>query len=208
MYKVLFVLMIFTRSISSFSRAPSKLISPKRIKEFYKDFYKKNDYTLEHVVPQSKIKKIKNNGLTNDMHNLLYYPRMLNVHRSNYKYTNDMTIYDSSLVLDEYGLTNNKEYLPEINSIKTSKKQIFCPNQKYRGAISRSCMYFLYTYEDYEEIIFNEVIDKHTLLLWHYLYPATEQEYKKNEIILNMQGNENIFIKDPKQLYLFMESLK
>ena len=208
MYKVLFVLMIFTRSISSFSRAPSKLISPKRIKEFYKDFYKKNDYTLEHVVPQSKIKKIKNNGLTNDMHNLLYSPRMLNVHRSNYKYTNDMTIYDSSLVLDEYGLTNNKGYLPEINSIKTSKKQIFCPNQKYRGAISRSCMYFLYTYEDYEEIIFNEVIDKHTLLLWHYLYPATEQEYKKNEIIQNMQGNENIFIKDPKQLYLFMESLK
>lgn len=208
MYKALFLFMLLSRSISGFSKQPFKLLSARKIKDFYKDFYNKHDYTLEHVVPQSKIKKIKNNSLTNDMHNLLYYPKMLNVHRSNYKYTNDNTIYDTSLILDENGNINDKSYIPEFNSIKTSKKKIFCPNQQYRGAISRSCMYFLYTYKDYEEIIFDEVIDKYTILLWHQLYPVSTLEYKKNEKIYNLQGNDNLFITDPKQLYLYMESLK
>ena len=66
-----------------FRRAP--LITKSAVEYIFKDIYKNNnDYSLEHVIPQSLYKDDK--LLKKDMHNILLYPNMLNIHRSNYKY--------------------------------------------------------------------------------------------------------------------------
>ena len=180
----------------SFDILPNKFLSYKQIKILYKNLYKNNDYSLEHIIPQSKLKK--NNILKRDMHNILFYPKMINIHRSNYKYTSDENIYYDSLILDKSGsVIDDCVYDPVFNSIKTSRISQFCPNISYRGQISRAALYFLYTYHDYKELILKDVIDIETLLQWHYTYPSTKFEKHKNNIIKEIQGNDNIFISDP-----------
>lgn len=197
--------MIYICNILGFNKIPLRYVSYKKIKDIYKNIYgnKYLDYNLEHIVPQSKIKN--NKLLRRDMHNILLYPRMLNTHRSNYKYTNNDFIYQNSLLLDEQGfICNNSLYIPEKNSIKTSSMKIFCPNTSYRGEISRSCMYFIYTYEKYTNMVLKDVIDLDTLIMWNELHPVTELEEYKNKIIYDNQGNENIFISQPKKIYNYI----
>ena len=158
---------------------------------------------MEHIVPQSKLKN--DPILKKDMHNILWYPRMLNIHRSNYKYTDDDNIYERSLILDEQGVViDNKIYNSTINSIKTANMNIFCPRTSLRGEISRSCLYFAYTYDNYNDIVFNEVINKDTLIEWHETYPVTEIEEYKNFKINEIQGNSNVFISKPNFIYDFI----
>lgn len=207
MYRIFFLFIISTFSSLGFcfNVFPVNYISYRKIKDLYKDIYG-NIYkqpNLEHVIPQSLLKK--DNILKKDMHNILWYPSMLNNHRSNYKYSNDDTIYEKSIILDEEGFLSNNIYNPTINSIKTSNLKIFCPRTSLRGEISRSCLYFAYTYNKYYDLIVNEVIDKKTLVKWHEEYPVTELEEYKNYKIMEFQGNENIFISNPKYINDFIK---
>jgi endonuclease I len=52
----------------------------------------------------------------------------------------------------------------------------------------------------------SNVIDTNIILLWNELYPPTELELKKNNIIYNYQGNKNIFIEDNKMLTQFINN--
>lgn len=205
----LFVPLALCKGFSAFNRYPKRYLPYKDVRNLYRNIYKigKNEeYTLEHIVPQSHMKH--DNKLKRDMHNIIYYPKMLNTHRSNYKYTCNKNIYNTSAVLDKYGYkVNDEKYDPKLFSIKTNKKKIFCPPKSYRGEISRACMYFLHTYESFEEKIFDHVLDPDTLILWHNLYPVTDFEFSKNEIIKDMQGNENPFISNPTYLNELMEDL-
>ncbi len=207
MYRIfiLYMILLFNNSVSSLKSFPSKYISYRKIKDLYKDIYG-NIYdtpNLEHIVPQSKLKK--DPILRKDMHNILWYPRMLNIHRSNYKYTNDDTIYERSLILDEQGIiSDEKIYNSTINSIKTANMNIFCPRTSLRGEISRSCLYFAYTYDKYNDLILNEVINKDTLIEWHETYPVSEIEEYKNYKINEIQGNSNVFILQPNFIYEFI----
>ena len=175
------MIVILNNFINGLSKTPINYLSFRKIKSFYKELYGGYSFepNLEHIIPQSKLKY--DPILKRDMHNILIYPKMLNIHRSNYKYINDETIYDESIILDKLGNITNDEYNSKINSIKTAPKKIFCPNEIYRGEISRSCMYFMYTYDKYGEMIINEVIDVNTLLLWNELYPVTDFDLFKNE---------------------------
>ena len=64
----------------------------------------KNIYntTLEHVIPQSIYKK-QDKILCRDLHNIILYPAKVNMHRSNFKYISDFTIYEDSIILDKNG---------------------------------------------------------------------------------------------------------
>jgi endonuclease I len=53
----------------------------------------------------------------------------------------------------------------------------------------------------------SNVIDSNIILAWNELYPPTELEFKKNNIIFYYQGNKNIFIEDYKRLELFINKL-
>ena len=53
----------------------------------------------------------------------------------------------------------------------------------------------------------SKIIDYNIIILWNELYPPTEYEFKKNNIIFKYQGNKNIFIEDYKQLELFVNKL-
>ena len=85
--------------------SPTNYVSYSRVKKLFVDIYnidKKNtDFTIEHVVPQSRYKKDKN--LKSDMHNLFYYPSKMNTHRSNYKYISDLKFYEKSVLIDDNG---------------------------------------------------------------------------------------------------------
>jgi endonuclease I len=52
----------------------------------------------------------------------------------------------------------------------------------------------------------SNVIDSNIILAWNELYPPTELELKKNNIIFKYQGNKNIFIDDYKKLTLFINN--
>lgn len=212
MYRIiiLYMILILKNSIYGLNKLPEVYISSRKIKDLYKEIYGNKFKTpnLEHVVPQSRLKN--DPILKKDMHNILFYPRMLNIHRSNYKYTNDKTIYEKSIILDKYGylISENKIYDEKVNSIKTSQKKIFCPSSSLRGEISRSCLYFIYTYNKYKEVVLNEVISKDSLIEWHEEYPVTEKEEYKNYRIGLLQGNENIFISKPNQIYKIIDHIK
>jgi endonuclease I len=52
----------------------------------------------------------------------------------------------------------------------------------------------------------SNVIDRIIILAWNELYPPTELEVKKNNIIFKYQGNKNIFIEDYKILTQFINN--
>jgi endonuclease I len=215
---ILFILIflinnIFVLSYNIVPISPTKYIPYSRVKKIFVDIYnidkETTDYNIEHVVPQSKFKKVKN--LKSDMHNLFYYPSKMNTHRSNYKYISDLKFYEKSTLIDENGNRIKYEYPIDLEKnnicIKTANKQYFLPCEKYRGEIARASMYFLSTYPDYKNLILNDVIDPYTILTWHHQYPVSEFEKYKNSRIYDYQGNNNIFVSEPKLLKDYMEEI-
>ncbi len=202
----IFLLFMLINIVSSLK--PLTTISYNRVKKVFCDIYNiKNpcNYSIEHVIPQSKFKE--NKLLKTDMHNLLFYPNKLNLHRSNFKYISDPTIFESSKIFDEKGEDVLDFIEKEKISIKTSNKKIFYPPDKYKGQIARACMYFLTTYPEYKDMIFKDVIDPYTILTWHKLFNVNNFEILKNEIIYDYQKNNNIYVLKPDELYSNMEIL-
>jgi endonuclease I len=167
----------------------------------------KNIYntTLEHVIPQSIYKK-QDKILCRDLHNIILYPAKVNMHRSNFKYISDFTIYEDSIILDKNGNIHSYDKpLYDNFYIKNDRKKYFLPSNKFKGDISRAAMYFLYTYPKYRENILRNIIDPYTILTWHHQYPVSEFELYKNYEISKIQGNENLFINQPQLLVPKME---
>lgn len=183
-----------------------KYIRYSMIRPLYIDLYNKigqeKYYTLEHVVPKCYYKEYTH--LVKDMHNILLYPSNINLHRSNYKYVNEDRYYNQLTILDNQGnIVKKKNQILDL-AIKNNKMKTFIPPNKYKGAIARSCMYFINQYPRFESVIINKVIDPKILLLWHYAYPVTEFEMEKNEVIKSIQGNENIYVTKPIKLFYDM----
>ena len=82
-------------------------------------------------------------------------------------------------------------------------KKIYVPCNYSRGIIARSLAYMKYTYP---LLNLSNVIDNDVVILWNELYPPTELELKKNNIIYKYQGNKNIFIEDYKMLSKFINN--
>ena len=112
---------------------------------------------------------------------------MHNIYLTNY-YTNN--------------LRSNKKFSHFIN--ENISKKIYVPCNYSRGIIARTLVYMKYTYP---LLNLSSIIDYDLIILWNELYPPTEYEFKKNNIIFHYQGNKNIFIEDYKKLKLFIDKL-
>ena len=192
-------------SANAFHYIPYKQIRPLFLDMYHIVHPKK--VSLEHIIPQSLFKQIKPE-LSRDMHNIMLYPTLLNSHRSNYRYSNELVLDDTTTILDGSG--EKYYYTGPFNHIgicvKSNKKRYFYPRPFYRGKIARSCMYMAMTYPELRDPIFNDVIDPFVLLTWHHEHPISEFEIRKNDAILKLQGNENIYVSNPETLLKDMES--
>ena len=192
-------------SAKAFHYIPYKQIRPLFL-DMYHIIHPKN-VSLEHVIPQSLYKKQKP-AVSHDMHNLMLYPVLLNSHRSNYRYSNELVLDDTTTILDGSG--EKILYSGPFNQIgiclKSNKKRYFYPRPFYRGKIARSCMYMAMTYPELCEDIFKDVIDPFVLLTWHHEHPVSGFEIRKNNAIYKLQGNENIYVSKPELLLKDMES--
>ena len=191
----LFVNFLLTRNYNNLARVvPVKYYSIKTIKQYY---YENNIYVdLYNELNKSElVNYTKYNDLTAEhifpQSYTRYYRKankdMHNIYLTNY-YTNN--------------LRSNKKFSHFIN--ENVSKKIYIPCNYSRGIIARALVYMKYTYP---LLNLSKIIDYNIIILWNELYPPTEYELKKNNIISKYQGNKNIFIEDYKQLELFVNKL-
>ena len=191
----LFVNFLLTRNYNNLARVvPVKYYSIKTIKQYY---YENNIYVdLYNELNRSDlVNYTKYNDLTAEhifpQSYTRYYRKankdMHNIYLTNY-YTNN--------------LRSNKKFSHFIN--ENISKRIYIPCNYSRGIIARALVYMKYTYP---LLNLSNIIDYNIIILWNELYPPTEYELKKNNIIFKYQGNKNIFIEVYKQLELFVNKL-
>ena len=199
----LFVSLLLRRKYNSVTRdLPSNYYSIKTIKQYYYDnniYYDLyNDFCNGseecNLLTFSNLKYTKYNNLTAEhvfpQSFTKYYDKankdMHNIYLTNY-YTNN--------------LRSNKKFVPAVDKNLTQK--FYIPCNYSRGTIARSLAYMKYTYP---LLNLSNVIDSNIILAWNELYPPTDLEFKKNNIIFIYQGNKNIFIEDYKMLTLFINN--
>ena len=201
----LFVSLLLSRNYNNVARVmPSKYYSIKTIKQYYYnnniyyDLY--NDFcncssNEECIIKYSKYSKYsKYNNLTAEhifpQSFTKYYSKankdMHNIYLTNY-YTNN--------------LRSNKKFSHAVDETLNQKDYIPCNYS--RGTIARSLAYMKFSYP---LLNLSNVIDSSIILAWNELYPPTELELKKNNIIFNYQGNKNIFIEDYKKMTIFINN--
>ena len=208
----LFVNLLLIRNYNNFvGIKPLKYYSIKTIKQYYYenniyyDLY--NDFckcttneecsltSFSDLTNFSNFKYTKYNSLTAEH----IFPQSFTKHYS--KANKDM----HNIYLTNYytnNLRSNKKFTHFIN--ENISKKIYIPCNYSRGIIARSLAYMKYTYP---LLNLSNVIDSNIILAWNELYPPTELEFKKNNIIFYYQGNKNIFIEDYKRLELFINNL-
>ena len=183
---------------------PSKYYSIKTIKQYYydnniyydlyNDFCNCTNNEECNLITFSNLNYTKYNNLTAEhifpQSFTKYYNKankdMHNIYLTNY-YTNN--------------LRSNKKFSHAVDETLNQKGYIPCNYS--RGTIARSLAYMKYSYP---LLNLSNVIDSSIILAWNELYPPTELELKKNNIIFNYQGNKNIFIEDYKKLTAFINN--
>ena len=198
----LFVSLLLSRNYNNVARVmPSKYYSIKTIKQcyydnnIYYDLY--NDFcncssNEECIIKYSKYSKYNNLSAEHIFPQSFtkYYSKankdMHNIYLTNY-YTNN--------------LRSNKKFSHYVD--ETLAQKFYIPCNYSRGTIARSLAYMKYSYP---LLNLSNVIDSNIILAWNELYPPTELELKKNNIIFNYQGNKNIFIEDYKKMTIFINN--
>jgi len=208
----LFVNLLFTRNYNYVNHRvlPSKYYSIKTIKQYYYDnniYYDLyNDFckctaneecsltNFSDLTNFNNFKYTKYNSLTAEH----VFPQSFTKHYS--KANKDM----HNIYLTNYytnNLRSNKKFSHAVDG--TLSPKLYIPCNYSRGIIARSLAYMKYTYP---LLNLSNVIDSNIILAWNELYPPTELELKKNNIIYNYQGNKNIFIEDYKLLSKFINN--
>jgi endonuclease I len=205
----LFVSLLLNRNYNSVTRVlPTKYYSIKTIKQYYYnnniyyDLY--NDFCncsqecdlndLNNLTTFSNLKYTKYNNLSAEH----IFPQSF-TKRYN-KANKDM----HNIVLTNYytnNLRSNKKFVDSVN--QTAIHNYYSPCNYSRGTIARSLAYMKYSYP---LLNLSNVIDNDIITAWNELYPPTELEHKKNNIIFKYQGNKNIFIEDYKKLTAFINN--
>ena len=124
----------------------------------------------------------------------MLYPILLNSHRSNYRYSNELVLDDTTTILNNNG--EKSYYKSPFNHIgiclKSNKKRFFYPRPFYRGKIARACICLLYTSDAADDSLRVDLGGRRII--------------KKNNAIFKLQGNENIYVSKPELLLKDMES--
>ena len=201
----LFVSLLLSRNYNNVARVmPSKYYSIKTIKQYYynnniyydlyNDFCNCSSNEECNLITFSNSKYSKYNNLSAEH----IFPQSFTKYYS--KANKDMhNIYLTTYYTNN--LRSNKKFSHIVDE-NTSKK-VYIPCNYSRGTIARSLAYMKYSYP---LLNLSNVIDKNIILAWNELYPPTELELKKNNIIFNYQGNKNIFIEDYKMLTQFINN--
>ena len=197
----LFVSLLLSRNYNYVTRnriMPLKYYSIKTIKQYYYDnniYYDLyNDFCNASSNEECNLNYTKYNNLTAEhifpQSFTKYYSKankdMHNIYLTNY-YTNN--------------LRSNKKFSHALD--ETLAQKFYIPCNYSRGTIARTLAYMKYSYP---LLNLSNVIDSKLILAWNELYPPTELELKKNNIIFNYQGNKNIFIEDYKKLTAFINN--
>jgi hypothetical protein len=196
----LFVSLLLSRNYNSVTRVlPTKYYSIKTIKQYYYinniyyDLY--NDFC--NCSEECNINSFSSFNNFNNFNNLNYtkynnltaehiFPQSFTKHYS--KANKDM----HNIVLTNYytnNLRSNKKFSHSGDIMESQR--FYVPCNYSRGTIARSLAYMKYSYP---LLNLSNVIDSNIILAWNELYPPTELELKKNNIIFKYQGNKNIFI--------------
>jgi hypothetical protein len=206
----LFVNLLLSRNYNNFARVePIKYYSIKTIKQYY---YKNNIYLdIYNDLNSSKLYSSKFNSSKfnsskyyiytkyNDLTAEHIFPQSFTKHYS--KANKDM----HNIYLTNYytnNLRSNYKFADYVNT--NTSKNIYIPCNYSRGIIARALVYMKYTYP---LLNLSTIIDYDIIILWNKLYPPTDYEVEKNNIVYNYQGNKNIFIEDYKKLELFINKL-
>jgi endonuclease I len=204
----LFVSLLLRRNYNSVTRVlPTKYYSIKTIKQYYyinniyydlyNDFCNSSSYEdcdLNNLTTFSNLKYTKYNNLSAEH----IFPQSF-TKRYN-KANKDM----HNIVLTNYytnNLRSNKKFAHVAD--KSAAQKFYVPCNYSRGTIARSLAYMKYSYP---LLNLSNVIDNDIIMAWNELYPPTELEHKKNNIIYKYQGNKNIFIEDYKKLTAFINN--
>jgi len=202
----LFISLLLGRNYNSITRVlPSKYYSIKTIKQYYyinniyydlyNDFCNRSEECdLNNLTTFSNLKYTKYNNLSAEH----IFPQSFTKRYS--KANKDM----HNIVLTNYytnNLRSNKKFAHTANESLAQK--VYIPCNYSRGIIARSLAYMKYSYP---LLNLSNVIEHDVLILWNELYPPTELEVKKNNIIFKYQGNKNIFIEDYKMLSQFVNN--
>jgi hypothetical protein len=208
----LFVNLLLSRNYNYVNHRllPTKYYSIKTIKQYYYDnniYYDLyNDFckcsnneecsltTFSDLTSFSNLKYTKYNNLTAEH----VFPQSFTKHYN--KANKDM----HNIYLTNYytnNLRSNKKFSHAMD--ETLNQKLYIPCNYSRGIIARSLAYMKYTYP---MLNLSNVIDRNIIIAWNELYPPTELELKKNNIIYNYQGNKNIFIEDYKLLSKFINN--
>ena len=197
----LFVSLLLSRNYNYVTRnrvMPLKYYSIKTIKQYYYnnniyyDLY--NDFCNASSSEECNLNYSKYNNLTAEhifpQSFTKYYSKankdMHNIYLTNY-YTNN--------------LRSNKKFSHALD--ETLAQKFYIPCNYSRGTIARTLAYMKFSYP---LLNLSNVIDSKLILAWNELYPPTELELKKNNIIFNYQGNKNIFIEDYKKMTIFINN--
>lgn len=135
----------------------------------------KDVWTLEHVVPQSRV---SHPGKKNDLHNLAGLHTRINSSRGNKKF-------------------GEPEKPRDFKGCKVSKT-LFSPVVG-KGEVARKCAYMIERYR--ESIDVDNLIDNDTMMDWNYMYPPEDDEKRRNEMIYEVQGTYNRFVEDSSILH-------
>lgn len=138
----------------------------------------KDVWTLEHVVPQSRV---SHPGKKNDLHNLAGLHTRINNSRGNKKFGDPERLQPSR----------------DFKGCKVSKT-LFSPVVG-KGEVARKCAYMI---EEYGEgIDVYNLIDEDTMMEWNHIYPPGDDEKRRNDIIYEIQGTYNRFVEDSSILH-------
>lgn len=135
----------------------------------------KDVWTLEHVVPQSRIHPP---GKMNDLHNLGGLHTRINSSRGNKKFGDPVKSRDFM----------GCRVSPTLFSPRVGK-----------GEVARKCAYMIETYGEHIDV--PSVIDSDTMIEWNHMYPPEDDEKRKNDFVYELQGTFNRFVEDSSNLH-------
>ncbi len=163
----------------------------------------KNDsWDREHVWPKSRGFPDENQDGYTDLHHLRPTDRNINSKRSNYGYN-----VGGKTVMDK--LSDGKE-VPTAAKIDADNNS-FEPPDPVKGQVARMLFYMAVRYEDDSDenmpdlVLQNEnkgvnepyIGNLCTLIEWNDRFPPTEFERRRNNRVMELQGNRNPFIDEP-----------
>ena len=126
----------------------------------------------------------------NDLHILYLCDAKINSNRSNFSFGVLQNDSPSTVFLTELGEKTN---FPS-HCKKDKKLEIFETPEKSKGVIARSVAYYIW---NFNVDIGNKVLHYKLLKKWNKENPINDQEIEKNNKILKIQGNKNLFIEYP-----------